>query len=150
MGMQFDSHFNWHEIAAFLGFPEAAAKLQSVCAQTKWRRMMGKTTAGVQQFTAALTTSRGGVAGPLGSHLLLAVVNLVAMSLQDSVAQQLDQSKEQEVSKRRKQEKELGAKNTEEAAVSEPIRDLRREYISFLAREFPGKDRLNQSALLER
>ena len=37
----------------------------------------------VCQFTTALKISRGGVAGPLGSHLLLAVVNLEAMNLQD-------------------------------------------------------------------
>lgn len=96
MCRQFDSHFNWHEIVAFLGFPEAAAKLQSACTKTKWRRQMGKNTGGVHQFTTALKTSRGGVAGPLGNHLLLAAVNLVAMNLQDE-AHQLDQSNEQEM-----------------------------------------------------
>ena len=144
---------------------------------------MGKSTAGAQQFTTALKNSRGGVAGPLGNHLLLAAVNLAAKNLQDQ-AHQLDQSNEQEASKRRRQEQELGAKEAavpaqrfasvpspsslpstscrasaaaspgpqrkqEELLVTRRIKTLRQRYVAWLASALPGKDFMEQSALLE-
>ena len=74
--------FDWVAIATYLGKPEAAPLLEKVCKLTQWRRMMGKHCGSTAQWTCTLKGTRGRVAGPLGAHLLLATVNLVAWGYQ--------------------------------------------------------------------
>ena len=47
--------------------------------------MQRKAVGGAPHFTCTRQGQRGAVVGPVGQHLLLAVVNLVAMNLQDEV-----------------------------------------------------------------
>ena len=47
--------------------------------------MQRKAVGGAPHFTCTRQGQRGAVVGPVGQHLLLAVMNLVAMNLQDEV-----------------------------------------------------------------
>lgn len=85
LGREFAGHFDWKDIAEFLGDSDKATLLHRVCSTTKWRRMQGRAVGGAPQFTCTRLGQRGAVVGPLGQDLLLAVVNLVAMNLQDEV-----------------------------------------------------------------
>lgn len=53
---------------------------------------MGKATHSLVHFTCSLEGTRGGTAGPLGTHLLLAVVNLVAYNLHDKAIKPTSQA----------------------------------------------------------
>ena len=47
--------------------------------------MQGKAPGGAVEFACTFQGRKGAVAGPLGSHLLLAVANVVAMGCQDKI-----------------------------------------------------------------
>ena len=146
LGLDFHGHFDWPAIAAFLAQEDAALKLESVCRQTKWRRMLGKASGSVPQFTCTFTGARGTVAGPLGSHLLLATVNLVAWGYEDKVVL-LDAA----TLERQAEAANAGpvrTKHQQETEVARAIKSMRQSYTKFLAAQ-PGKEVLEQRRLLE-
>ena len=86
IGTSLGSNLPWPAICAALHLrPDDAAVFSTVVQRTKWRRFpMGRSRAGLGQFTA--TALQGGrMVGPLGDHLILATINLVAMGLHDQV-----------------------------------------------------------------
>ena len=76
LGQEHVGMVDWLRLAHFLQCPSLADTLHDACLHTKWRkcpRGQGR----VVQFTATYL-ARGGMCGPLGPHLVLATINLVA------------------------------------------------------------------------
>ena len=146
IGLRVANKFNWHRIAESLGKPEAADLLKNVCTKTRWRRMQGNTPDEITLFSCTLQGSGGGVVGPLGSHLLQAVVNLIAKGLQDEVVLLEPASA---TSSACPPPQDLDIEET--ARISELIKELRQMYSELLLEEVRRNhdDPLRAIALLE-
>ncbi|CAE7585062.1 unnamed protein product [Symbiodinium sp. CCMP2592] len=75
---------DWTAIAGHVGMPHMAARFAQVARKTVWRRHVATRRLG-QQLCATLCGSGGCCTPPLGGHLALAVVNLIALDLDSSV-----------------------------------------------------------------
>lgn len=65
--------------------PRDAERFSTVARLTKWRRFPNGRSRGVPTQFTATTLQGGGMVGPLGDHLMLATINLVALGLHDRV-----------------------------------------------------------------
>ena len=85
LGMKHGHVFDWPMICQMLGCPSMADTLHQVCTHTRWRKCpQGGAKGGSPQFTATWHGRRG-MCGPLGCHLALATINLVANNLHTQV-----------------------------------------------------------------
>lgn len=76
---------DWPLLASHLQRPDLAATFEEVARLTKWRRHpRGRGPGGMPHFTATPSVGKGTL-GPLGTHLALAVVNLVSAGQHMSV-----------------------------------------------------------------
>ena len=105
--------------------------------------MQGKSVGAIVQFTCTLQGKKGAAAGPLGAHLLLACVNLVALGYHDKVVLLEEGPPPNSLSR------QAGQVHDQEKEVSIGIKHLRQVYIDFLSRALEGKSLLQQTELLE-
>ena len=76
---------DWEAVARALGHVDKAEYLADVCKNTMWRKKPGRKATRVIEFTATGRGSGGKPIEALGSHLILATVNLVAPKKEQQV-----------------------------------------------------------------